>query len=262
MSLFVSRARDVRSLAVDDDDTIAVIAQICRRLDGIPLAIELAAARTQSLSVAEIARHLDDRFKLLTRGARTALGRHQTLRAAIDWSFDLLDAAEQRVLTPRPVFAGGFTLDAAAAVCDPETRNPLETLDHVDGLVRRSLLDRGRRRQQLPDTGCSRPSGSTPKSDSTTNGDADEASRAHLDWCAALVVEAGEGLRRRDDAVWVARLEREVDNIRAALNVAVSNGDLDCRADAPGIGATRRSLGQPTGRIDGDARERSCPGIG
>ena len=91
VSLFVSRARDVRPLPADDDDTIAAIAQVCRRLDGIPLAIELAAARTQSLSVPEIARHLDDRFQLLTRGARTALGRHQTLRAAIDWSFDLLE---------------------------------------------------------------------------------------------------------------------------------------------------------------------------
>ena len=140
VSLFVSRARDVRPLAADDDDTIAAIAQVCRRLDGIPLAIELAAARTQSLSVAEIARHLDDRFKLLTRGARTALGRHQTLRAAIDWSFDLLDDAERRVLARASVFAGGFTLDAAAAVCDSPTMTAIEMLDHVDGLVRRSML--------------------------------------------------------------------------------------------------------------------------
>ena len=104
------------------------------------LRIELAAARTQSLSVAEIARHLDDRFKLLTRGARTALGRHQTLRAAIDWSFDLLDDAEQRVLARASVFAGGFTLDAATAVCDSPTMTAIEMLDLVDGLVRRSML--------------------------------------------------------------------------------------------------------------------------
>ena len=140
VSLFVSRARDVRPLAADDDETIAAIAHVCRRLDGIPLAIELAAARTRSLSVVEIARHLDDRFKLLTRGARTALDRHQTLRAAIDWSFDLLSEAEQRVLARASVFAGGFTLDAAAAVCDPGTESAIDTLDHVDGLVRRSML--------------------------------------------------------------------------------------------------------------------------
>jgi predicted ATPase len=140
VSLFVSRARDVRPLAADDDDTIAAIARACRRLDGIPLAIELAAARTQSLSVFEIARLLDDRFKLLTRGARTALSRHQTLRAAIDWSFDLLDDAEQRVLTRASVFAGGFTLDAAAGVCGSRTFGAISPSTGTDGTTPPSLL--------------------------------------------------------------------------------------------------------------------------
>ena len=187
--------RDVRPLATDDDETIAAIAQVCRRLDGIPLAIELAAARTQSLSVAEIARHLDDRFQLLTRGARTALGRHQTLRAAIDWSFDLLDDAERRVLARASVFAGGFTLDAATAVCDPPTMSAIEMLDHVDGLVRRSMLiaeehattTRYRMLETIRQYAAER---------LEADGDAAETSRAHLDWCASFAREAGEQLRR------------------------------------------------------------------
>jgi predicted ATPase/class 3 adenylate cyclase len=224
--LFVSRARDVRPLVADDEDTIAAIAQVCRRLDGIPLAIELAAARTQSLSVAEIALHLDDRFKLLTRGARTALGRHQTLRAAIDWSFDLLNDAEQRVLTRGSVFAGGFTLEAAAAVCDAETMSAIETLDHVDGLVRRSMLiaeddgttTRYRMLETIRQYGAER---------LEAMGKGAETSRAHLKWCTAFALEAGKQLRRPDDAAWVDRMLRELDNIRTALNFAISTSDLD-----------------------------------
>jgi len=256
VSLFVSRARDVRPLAADDDDTIMAIAQVCRRLDGIPLAIELAAARTQSLSVAEIARHLDDRFQLLTRGARTALGRHQTLRAAIDWSFDLLDETEQRVLIRASVFAGGFTLEAAAAVCDPEPRNTLETLDHVDGLVRRSMLiaeedgttTRYRMLETIRQYGAER---------LEAIGHATETSRAHLDWCAAFAYEAGEQLRRPDDAAWVTRMEAELDNLRAALQFAVSLGELDAAqtllASAPAgalwanrLGASMAALARTT----------------
>jgi predicted ATPase/class 3 adenylate cyclase len=226
VSLFVSRARDVRPIAADDDDTIAAIAHVCRRLDGIPLAIELAAARTQSLSVFEIARHLDDRFKLLTRGVRTALSRHQTLRAAIDWSFDLLSDNEQRVLTRASVFAGGFTLDAAAGVCGSRTMGAMDTLDHVDGLVRRSMLiaeedattTRYRMLETIRQYGAERLDAA---------GDAAETSRAHLDWCTGFAHEAGEQLRSPDDAAWVARMERELDNIGAALSFAVSTGDLD-----------------------------------
>ena len=226
VSMFVSRARDVRPLPADDQETIVAIAEVCRRLDGIPLAIELAAARTQSLSVAEIARHLDDRFRLLTRGARTALARHQTLRAAIDWSFDLLDEAERRVLTRASVFAGGFTLDAAAAVCDPGTMSAFETLDRVDGLVRRSMLiaeedattTRYRMLETIRQYGAERLEAA---------GDATETSRVHLEWCTAFARDVGEQLRGPDDAAAVARMEREVDNIRAALQFAVSIGDLD-----------------------------------
>ena len=239
VSLFVSRARDVRPFAADDDDTIGAIAQVCRRLDGIPLALVLAAARTQSLSVAEIARHLDNRFQLLTRGARTALGRHQTLRAAIDWSFDLLDDAERRVLARASVFAGGFTLDAATAVCGSPTMTAIEMLDLVDGLVRRSMLiageDATRTRYRMLET-IRQYAAERLEADE----DAAETSRAHLDWCVSFAREAGEQLRGPDDAAWVASTESELDNIRAALHFAASIGDLDAAnallASAP-IGA-------------------------
>jgi predicted ATPase/class 3 adenylate cyclase len=239
VGLFVSRARDVRPFAADDDDTVGAVAQVCRRLDGIPLALVLAAARTQSLSVAEIARHLDNRFQLLTRGARTALGRHQTLRAAIDWSFDLLDDAERRVLARASVFAGGFTLAAATAVCGSPTIAEIEMLDLVDGLVRRSMLivgqDATRTRYRMLET-IRQYAAERLEAD----GNAAETSRAHLDWCVSFAREAGKQLRGPDDAAWVARTESELDNIRAALHLAASIGDLDAAnallASAP-IGA-------------------------
>jgi predicted ATPase/class 3 adenylate cyclase len=225
VNLFLSRARDVRPLA-DDDETIAGVTHVCRRLDGIPLAIELAAARTRSLSVAEIGRLLDDRFTLLTRGTRTAFARHQTLRAAIDWSFDLLSDAEQRVLMRASVFPGGFTLGAATAVCGSGTMSAIEMLDHVDGLVRRSLLiaeeeaatTRYRMLETIRQYGAER---------LEAVGDTVETSRAHLDWCKAFAHEAGKQMRGRDDAVWIAHLECELDNVGAALQFAASIVDLD-----------------------------------
>jgi predicted ATPase/class 3 adenylate cyclase len=226
VNLFVSRARDVRPLEIDDPEILAAVTQICRRLDGIPLALELAAARTQSMSVNEIARHLDDRFGLLTRGARTALARHQTLRAAIDWSFDLLDEAEQRVLMRVSVFAGGFTLDAATAVCEPSSVDTIGILDQLDGLVRRSMIitdeDATRTRYRTLETirqyAAERLEGS---------GDTTDTSRAHLDWCATFAREAGEHLRGPEDATWIAAMERELDNTRIALEFAVASGALD-----------------------------------
>src|SRR4030095_10791515 len=103
------------------DRNAAAVAQICQRLDGIPLAIELAAGRLTALSVEEVARRIDDRFHLLTGGLRTALPRHRTLRALVDWSYDLLPAGEQEVLDTLSVFAGSFSLEAAARVCADDT---------------------------------------------------------------------------------------------------------------------------------------------
>jgi predicted ATPase len=140
VQLFVERARAVEPHFAPDPRDLAAIAAICRRLDGIPLAIELAAARTATLGVEELAAHLDDRFHLLTGGHRTALPRHQTLRATLDWSYELLPAIERTVLNRLAVFAGGFTLEAASAVVAVATLDAPDVLDSVANLVAKSLV--------------------------------------------------------------------------------------------------------------------------
>ena len=137
-ALFVQRAR-AAAPDFDPDDDDDSVAEICRRLDGIPLAIELAAARVRVLSPAQIRDRLDERFRLLT-GSRRSLERHQTLRHAVQWSYDLLSDVEQRVLQRAAVFAGGFSLAAATAVCGDTDPDELEMLDVLDSLVRKSLL--------------------------------------------------------------------------------------------------------------------------
>ena len=224
--LFVERAVDARDdFAVGSADA-PTLAGLCRRLDGIPLAIELAAARTRSLSVFEITRLLDDRLRLLTRGARTTRGRHQTLRAAIDWSFDLLSEREQHVLARASVFAGGFTLDAAVAVCDPAAKSAIDTLDHVDVLVSRSMLiaeeDATTTRYRMLETIRQYAAERLEMID-----EALDASRAHLEWASTFARDAGEQLRSPDDGVGMARVERELDNLRVALQFGVAIGDLE-----------------------------------
>jgi non-specific serine/threonine protein kinase len=156
VSLFAERARAVQPAFVLTDRNAAAVVQICRRLDGIPLAIELAAARVKALPPEQIAARLDDRFRLLTGGSRMALPRHRTLKAAMDWSFDLLSPAEQALLTRLSVFSGTFGLDAVEAVCDGEPVDRDEILDLLTRLIDRSLVvveDRsGEARYRLLDT--------------------------------------------------------------------------------------------------------------
>src|SRR5271163_3684752 len=121
-----------------DDAKVAAVLEICRRLDGVPLALELAAARIDVFGVRELADHLDDRFRVLTSGRRTALPRHQTLGATLDWSYQLLSEAEQTVLRRLAVFAGDFSLEAAVAVAD-DIASP-EAIDQIEGLVAKSLI--------------------------------------------------------------------------------------------------------------------------
>src|ERR1700752_559078 len=127
----------VDGFVLADADVPAVL-EICRRLDGIPLALELAAARVDVFGVRELAAHLDDRFRVLTSGRRTALPRHQTLAATLDWSYQLLSEAEQTVLRRLAVFAGHFPLDAAATVAE-DLPEPL-VVDHIASLVAKSLV--------------------------------------------------------------------------------------------------------------------------
>jgi predicted ATPase/class 3 adenylate cyclase/DNA-binding CsgD family transcriptional regulator len=144
--LFIDRARKARPNFVVTNDNAPAVAEICMELDGLPLAIELAAARVRMMSVAQIAAGLGDRFHLLTGGTRTVLPRHQTLRASVDWSHELLGDAERALLRRLSVFAGGFTLDLGEAVCADELLEPVAILDLLTSLVDKSLVvaeDRG-----------------------------------------------------------------------------------------------------------------------
>jgi non-specific serine/threonine protein kinase len=250
--LFVERARLQRPGFVPTPEDAASIAEICRRLDGMPLAIELAAARTSVLAVGQIAARLHDRFRLLTAGTRAALPRQQTLRAAMDWSYELLTDPERAVLRALAVFAGDFTLEAAEAVCDfgfvildfglgarpagerasggapPQSKigNPKSKIDVLDllarlvdkslvlaeeqaGVVRYRLLETVRQyaEQRLDDAG-----------------DARAMRRRHVAWCLALAAEAAAAMDGPQEPGWLARLEQEHDNLRAALNWSLEQG--------------------------------------
>ncbi|MBK7743509.1 MAG: hypothetical protein IPI40_07365 [Betaproteobacteria bacterium] len=158
MRLFLERAIDARPDFALTRENAAAVARICHDLDGIPLAIELAAARARSMSVDTIAAHLTDRFALLKGRDRTALPRQQTLRAAIDWSYDLLAPPERTLLQRLSVFAGGFAFDAAEVVGAGDDTDPSDVLDLLGQLVDKSLVAFDGR---PTDTGCWRRCGST-----------------------------------------------------------------------------------------------------
>lgn len=228
--LFVDRARSVRADLPLDERTVAAIAEVCRRLDGIPLAIELAAARVQSMSAAEISERLDQRFRLLTRGSRAALGRQHTLQTTVDWSYQLLDEGERAVLTRASVFAGGFTLSAAEHVVTTDDGDRFAVLDRLDSLVRRSMLEAGEHdgvtRYRLLET-IRQFAAERLEAD----GHADATRAAHLSWCRRFVGEASLGLHDADGPTWVPRLARELSNWRTAVAYAIETSDLDALAE-------------------------------
>ncbi|MBI4790440.1 MAG: tetratricopeptide repeat protein, partial [Chloroflexi bacterium] len=192
------------------------VAHVCRRLDGIPLAIELAAARLKVLSVEQIAARLDDRFNLLTGGSRTALPRHQTLRATIAWSYDLLSQPEQLLLNRLSVFVGGWTLEAAESVCGTNGLDASQVLDLTTRLVDKSLViveeqtDSARYRmlETIREYGAERLAESA---------EAPVLHRRHMDFFLTLVEGAEPELYGEEQACWFDELEREHDNLRAAL---------------------------------------------
>jgi len=245
VQLFMERAPRLSSAPFAS--TVLAIAEVCRRLDGIPLAIELAAARTTALTPYEIASRLDDRFRLLTRGHRTALERHQTLRAALDWSYDLLGAAERALLRHLAVFAGGCTLLGAEAVCagDPLVRE--EVLDLLDLLVRKSLvvaedgLD-GMRYRLLETIRL------YAHMYLEASGEAEAVRGRHTAYYRALAEEAEPHLLGEDQGRWLDRLEGEHDNLRAALTWAGANGDVEMGLRLAGalwrFWATRGNVGE------------------
>lgn len=216
ISLFVERAAASRPGFTLAPSNAARVAQICSRLDGIPLAIELAAARVKVLSVDEIALRLADRFRLLTVGTRTAPARHQTLRAALDWSHDLLSVQERLLLRRLSVFAGGWTIGAVEAVCADQECPAGDVLDVLTRLVDRSLVVVGDLAQdtwyRLLETVRSY---AREKLDAA--GDAEDVRRRHRDWYLQFAETAEPELQGPALEAWLRRLEAEHDNIRAAL---------------------------------------------
>jgi predicted ATPase/class 3 adenylate cyclase/DNA-binding CsgD family transcriptional regulator len=226
VQLFVQRAAMYRQDFVLDEANAAAVAAVCVRLDGIPLALELAAARLGSLSVSEISSRLDQRFRLLTGGSRTAPSRHQTLRALIDWSYDLLNPAERIVADRLSVFAGGWTLAAAEAVTSAGDAEEWEVLDLLAALVGKSLVQAeefgGSTRYRMLETVRQYAAERLAQRGGAEPG---QTRAAHRDYYLALVQAADANLRGPDEAVWLDRLEAEFDNIRAALAFSVANPD-------------------------------------
>ena len=224
VALFVDRARHARpNFSVGDDATV-VVADICSRLDGLPLAIELAAARVRLLSPVQIQRGLDDRFHLLTGGSKATLPRQQTLTASVEWSHDLLTEAERALLRRLAVFAGGFTLDAAEVVGTGEPVAPLEVLDLLGALVDKSLVIAdevdGESRYRLLET--IRQFASARLDDSA---EAVAARDRHLGVMLGLA-DAVDPAFMADDRL-TRTLEVERDNLRTALDWALASGRAD-----------------------------------
>lgn len=214
VQLFVMRAKANSSEFQLTIENGAWVAEICRRLDGMPLAIELAAARVRSLSVQQIAQRLDDRFRLLTGGSRTAPLRQQTLESAIDWSYTLLPLAEQRVLQRLSVFAGGATLDAAEWVCADKDESVLDALSRLvdKSLVTASRLEDGEVRYRLLET--IRQYASQKLEEAT---DVVESKNRHLDYFVHWADIAKPHLKGVDQLIWLQCFELENDNLRAAM---------------------------------------------
>lgn len=221
--LFVERARSLDESFDLGEGNAAALAEICRRLDGIPLAVELAASRTRLLSVEEIARRLDDRFRLLTGGRRTALPRQQTLKALIDWSYGLLSGSEQAMLRRLSVFCCGWTLDAAEAVCADGAVDSGEVLDLVAALIDKSLVvveaGGGGTSYRLLET-----IRQYAQDRLLAEGEAQELRDRHLRYFLDLVERADSMLRGSEQQTWLSILDRHGDELRTALGWASERG--------------------------------------
>ena len=226
LRLFVARAvANNPKFQITPNNAPAII-QVCSHLDGIPLAIELAAARVRALAVEQVAARLDDRFRLLTGGSRAALPRHQTLRAAIDWSYDLLSLKEREFLRYLSVFAGGWTLEAAETVCAGEGIEGLDVLDLLTQLIFKSLVimdeHDGTVRYRLLETVRQYAQHRLVKTEGAT-----AVQERHRDFFLALAEDADSHLWGAEEILWLGRLEAEHDNLRAALGWSLEREDAE-----------------------------------
>jgi non-specific serine/threonine protein kinase len=224
--LFVQRAVAASPTFRLTPENAGAVARICHQLDGIPLALELAAARVKSMRVEQVADRLGDRFALLTRGSRTALQRHQTLRSLIDWSHELLSEPERVLLRRLSVFAGGWTLDAAEAVCSGDDLAPADVLDLLTHLVEKSLVvlndESAEARYRMLET--IRQYGFDKL---LASGEADAVRSRHL----AHFVDFAEAMRTRlvgqEERRWIGVADAELDNYRAALDWSLKPGNAE-----------------------------------
>ena len=220
--LFTERAQAAQSAFQLTDANKPAIAQICTRLDGMPLALELAAARVKTMAAEEIAARLDDRFRLLTTGSRTAPTRQQTLRAAMDWSYALLSAQEQTVLDRLSVFAGGWTLEAAEAIC----ADVPDVLDWLSHLVDKSLviveMRNGATRYRMLET-----IRQYARKKLIESGERESVQNRHLEYFMELAEEAEPKLIGAEQMTWYIRLDSELDNLRTALDWSSSEDRVE-----------------------------------
>ncbi len=226
VELFKRRAESATGSFRFDEAGLQAATDVCRQLDGIPLAIELAAAKLKVISIDELSARLNDRFEILIGGSRTALPRHQTLRATIDWSYDLLSESERSVLRMLSVFAGSFTLEAAEAVCRQRPRGGNDVLETLSSLARKSLVQVDRSdlevRYRLMDT--IRQYAHEKLSESRKS---KVVGQRHRDFYLDVAERAASLLRGPNVNVGIARLAREHDNIRAALQWSLAARDAD-----------------------------------
>jgi predicted ATPase/DNA-binding SARP family transcriptional activator len=223
--LLRDRAGAVRRDLAVDAHALSTMVRVCRALDGMPLAIELAAARLRTMSIDQLANGLDDRFRLLTGGSRTALPRHRTLRAVVDWSWELLTDAERTVLRRLAVFSGGASLRAAESVCVGDGVEPGQVLELLTSLAEKSLLvaeaDSAPRYRML---GTIKEYAGHRLAEA---GESDLARRGHLAYFIELAETAEPHLRRAEQLEWLATLDAEHDNISSATRGALAAGEAD-----------------------------------
>jgi predicted ATPase/class 3 adenylate cyclase len=221
VALFVDRAQAHKPSFELDEDNAAAVAELVARLEGIPLALELAAARVRAMSVADINKRLNDRYKLLTGGARVHQERQQTLRALVDWSYDMLPDNEKTLLNRLAVFKGGWDMEAAEAICGTDPLDPMDVLDLMTFLVEKSLVmaeerddsTRYRMLETIRDYALEK---------LQESGEQEAVAAAHCNYFFAFAKQARDGLQGAKQAEWLARMEADQDNLRGAMVLAQS----------------------------------------
>jgi predicted ATPase/class 3 adenylate cyclase len=277
VALFVQRARAVRPEFEVDEHNAAAVAAICARLDGLPLAIELAAARSKLFEPVAILARLDKSLALLASTARDVPERQRTLHGAIGWSHDLLDPSERSVFRRLAVFVGGCTIDAATAVCDPDGELDVDVLDILASLVDKSLLTLSQGADGEPRFVMLETIRGYALERLAESGEAEPVRRRHEDHFAKLALEAEPQLLGAHPNEWLDRLEAERDNLRAAIQRAADDGRIELALDtaaalwrfwqqrghlAEGRDTLRALLEQPGATAPTRARARGLGGLG